>query len=161
VIFLTVGHQTPFDRLVRLVDDWAGEHPDVEIKAQIGDGAYEPRNMSWQRWLTPDEFEACIEASSGVVAHAGTGTIIQVLLRRRPLLVLPRRAALGETRNDHQVGTAQHFAEKGYLTAAFDERALREHLEHFSVAEPRSTLSPSASPQLIGRLQRFIHGEGA
>jgi hypothetical protein len=28
LIFLTVGAQMPFDRLVRLVDDWAARHRD-------------------------------------------------------------------------------------------------------------------------------------
>lgn len=38
MIFVTVGHQTPFDRLIRLVDRWAEENMRHDLFAQIGHG---------------------------------------------------------------------------------------------------------------------------
>lgn len=159
MIFVTVGHQTPFDRLVALVDEWAGSHPDVKVFAQIGDGRHVPQNFSYQRWLTPAEFESTIDRSQAVVAHAGTGTIIQVLLRRKPLLVLPRLASQGETRNDHQVGTARYFSEHGLIQAAFDAADLPGKLDAILDAPPPPGLSASASPELLDRLRRFASDE--
>ena len=36
MIFVTVGYQMPFDRMVESIDRWAGRHPDAAIFAQIG-----------------------------------------------------------------------------------------------------------------------------
>ncbi|MEQ9004302.1 MAG: glycosyltransferase [Pseudomonadales bacterium] len=159
MIFVTVGHQMPFDRLVALVDDWAANHPDVEVFAQIGAGRHVPQNFSYQRWLTPAEFESTIDRSQAVVAHAGTGTIIQVLLRRKPMLVLPRLASQGETRNDHQVGTARYFSEHGLILAACDAADLSGKLSAILDAPQPPGLSASASPELLDRLRRFANEE--
>jgi UDP-N-acetylglucosamine transferase subunit ALG13 len=148
VIFLTVGHQTPFDRLVKAVDDWAGEHPECEVFAQIGDGKYRPRHLR--------EFSREIDKANAVVAHAGTGTIIQVLLAAKPLLVLPRQARLGETRNDHQIGTARYFAGQGKLLMAETEQDLVEMIEGLGHSFRPATIGEGASPELIARLRDFI-----
>jgi UDP-N-acetylglucosamine transferase subunit ALG13 len=72
---------------------------------QIGKGDYRPSHFEYTRFLAPPEFRARIEESTAVVAHAGTGTIIEVLEREKPLLVMPRITRLGETRNDHQIAS--------------------------------------------------------
>ena len=72
MILLTVGTMRPFDRLVRVVDRWAGAHREEEVIAQIGDrGAYEPRHMQWKRFVAPDEFAAMVDRSRLLIAHAG------------------------------------------------------------------------------------------
>jgi len=46
MIFLTVGTQFPFDRLVKAVDDLLdGDLVNEKIFAQIGDSSYRPRNF--------------------------------------------------------------------------------------------------------------------
>lgn len=156
MIFLTVGHQSPFDRLVECVDRWAAANPQHEVIAQIGSGRYVPQNLTWTRWLSPDEFESRLDECLAVVAHAGTGTILQVLLKQKPLLVLPRLADLGETRNDHQIGTARHFAEEGYLMAAHDEATLECQMASIIKQGPPRTVQRAASPELLSRISGFI-----
>ena len=46
-----------------------------------------------------------MDAAAAIVAHAGMGTILTALETGKRLLVMPRRAALGEHRNDHQLAT--------------------------------------------------------
>lgn len=156
MIFLTVGHQTAFDRLVKLVDDWAGRTPRQPIFAQIGNGAYRPKNMDYARFLTRAEFQDRISSSVGVVAHAGIGTIIQVLLARKPLLVLPRLVRYEETRSDHQVGTTQQFASRGLILAGNDEDEFVALLDRLPTFRPAGALGNSASPQLLSRIREFI-----
>ena len=156
MIFVTVGHQTPFDRLIKAADKVAGIQPSLQMFAQIGDGQYIPEHMEYVRWLSAPDFEKKIESCTSVVSHAGTGTILQVLELNKSLLVLPRRAALGETRNDHQVGTALYFAEQGTILAAGETEELPALIEQLDTWRPKKGISNCASPRLISRIRKFV-----
>lgn len=156
MIFVTVGHQMPFDRLIRAVDEWAAANARTDVFAQIGRSAYQPKNMQARAFLSPAEFEQKMNEASAVVAHAGTGTIIAALQSGKPLLVMPRQSRLGETRNDHQISTARHFTEAGYLLAAADEIELTRCLRQLETFRPAKSISESASSDLIARLRTFI-----
>lgn len=146
----------PFDRLIRLVDEWAGAHPEQKVFAQTGTSNCAPRNIGYARTLTRDEFTRYLQQADAVVAHAGTGTIIDVLLLNKPLLVLPRLSRQAETRNDHQVGTARHFAEQGQLLAADDDAAFLQQLDQLQNFRPARPIGAAASPQLLERLRKFV-----
>jgi UDP-N-acetylglucosamine transferase subunit ALG13 len=157
VILLTVGHQMAFDRLVRWTDEWAAANPDVEVVAQVADGEYQPRHMRAQAYLSPAEFEAHLDRADAVVAHAGTGTILKALYLGKPLLVVPRLGSLGETRNDHQVGTAHHFAGQGLLQVAEDPAEFARRLDGLTTFVPPRRVSGDASEELIGALRSFVN----
>lgn len=132
MIFLTVGTQLPFDRLVRAVDRWAGNQNGHEIFGQISNpdpSGYRPKNFEWVADLEPVEFEARFRAASHIVSHAGMGTIISALGQGKPLLIMPRRAKLGEQRNDHQYATTQRFCTRPGILAAFEEDQLSGQMD--------------------------------
>jgi UDP-N-acetylglucosamine transferase subunit ALG13 len=156
MIFVTVGHQMAFDRLIRLVDEWAGRSRVRDIFAQIGETDYRPKHMPFAQFMSRTEFAAQLERCSRVVAHAGVGTIIQTLEKQKPLLVLPRRSAFGETRSDHQVGTARHFADRGLIMAAFSDDELLALLDRHQAFKPSAGLGRNASPQLLARIRSFL-----
>ena len=156
MIFVTVGHQMPFDRLIRAMDEWAVSLARLDVVAQVGRSDYQPKVIRATPFLSPHEFDQHMNDASAVVAHAGTGTIIAALERGKPLLVLPRMSKFGETRNDHQVPTARHFADAGYVLAAGDERELPRRMLELENFEPRAMISGTASPELIARLRAFI-----
>lgn len=158
MIFLTVGHQMPFDRLVAAVDDWVEESGRLDVFAQIGSARYAPRNFASVATLSPQDFARNVAEASGIVAHAGTGTIIAALRQGRPLLVLPRRATLGETRNEHQLATADYFEKAGYLMAVRETADLAPALERLESFRPSATLVGAASPELLHRLRGFAFG---
>jgi UDP-N-acetylglucosamine transferase subunit ALG13 len=160
VIFVTVGHQMPFDRLVRAIDDWAEQTGRDDIFAQIGKAKYRPVNFPFTSSMPPQEFMLRMKESSAVVAHAGTGTIIAALELKKPLLVLPRLSALGETRNDHQIPTAQRFADAGCILSAADEDQLVHRMDELESFQPRGMIEHHASDELISRLRQFIFNEG-
>ena len=159
MIFVTVGYQMAFDRLIVAIDDWAGEHPDAEIHAQIGPTDLQPRNLPWTDFMDPGEFERRARECSVMVAHAGMGSILTALEHGKPIVVMPRRGGLGETRNDHQMATARKFADRAGIHVAFDEAELLVALNRLE-ALGGSTATPSvASPQLLDHLKAFIHGK--
>jgi UDP-N-acetylglucosamine transferase subunit ALG13 len=160
VIFVTVGAQMPFDRLVHAVDGWARAHACKDVFAQIGPGARPPQYIRSEPFLAPDRFRQVVEEAELVIAHAGMGTILTALVLQKPVLVMPRREQLLETRNDHQVATAERLARMGYVTAARDERELVARLET-SLPLPRpERIGAHASPELLRALDDFIRSGG-
>ncbi len=165
MIFLTVGTQEPFDRLVRAVDEWAGAH-DVPVFGQLGRleaDSYLPRHFPFESFISADEFQERLEDSRLMVGHAGMGSIISALTYGKPLLMMARRASLGEHRNEHQLATAARFAGRPGLHVA-DEAAQVGALIDRLLAQGAGTaggtqLSPHASPELIGAVRDFIAGK--
>lgn len=138
MIFITVGSALPFDRLVQLMDRLAEARAiPHEAFAQIGEGSYVPRSIPFARFLPRAEYEARFSASSGVVSHAGIGTIATAMRTGKPLLVLPRSPALGELVDDHQIKTAQTFAKLGHILMFTGAEELPERLEELIRFVPR------------------------
>lgn len=157
MIFVTVGTDGPFDRLVAAVDRWAGETGRTDVIAQIGRSKLQTRFMQSHEFLDPPQFAEHFAAAEFVIAHAGMGTILSALRYEKPLVVMPRRAALGEQRNDHQLATARRLMEMGKVTVAFDEAALLQHLQHAHELQVREPIGPYAQPALIAAIREFVH----
>lgn len=170
-IFLTVGTQLPFDRLVRSVDAWAGADGRGQTVfgqiAEPGPGGHRPVNFNWIAHLDPASFEARFAAADLIVAHAGMGSIIGALAAPKPILILPRRAALGEQRNDHQLATARRFAGRPGVTVCMDEAELGPVLDRLlsaaagSEGAAASTIGAEASPGLLGAIRAFVFGNAS
>jgi UDP-N-acetylglucosamine transferase subunit ALG13 len=159
MIFVTVGAQMPFDRMIRAVDQWGRQRTKKQIFAQIGHTSYKPRHMCWAEFLDPPRFRDCVESADVIVAHAGMGSIITALELGKPILVMPRRGDLAETRNDHQVATAKHFLELGCLAVAFDEKELFEKLDQLDELSSGPRIGSQASPELLMALRQFVNQE--
>lgn len=133
MIFVTVGSMVPFDRFVRMMDDWSKAHPGEKVHAQIGNGQYVPQTMSWVRRLSPTDFEQYVRDAQLVVSHAGMGTVITAMQIGRPLVLVPRIASQGEHTTDHQLDTVKWLDGKpGLKIATTDdtlEAAIRELME--------------------------------
>lgn len=160
MIFLTVGGQMPFDRLVKAADDWAASRgAGRDIFMQIGEGEHVPKSCEWVRFLSAGEFRERVERSTAIVAHAGMGSILTALEIGKPILVLPRRGELRETRNDHQVATARELSSRGQVRVAMTEQELPERLDALRARDglPGSVrISPWASDELLTAIRRFI-----
>jgi UDP-N-acetylglucosamine transferase subunit ALG13 len=156
MIFVTVGTDLPFDRLVRVVDEWAQANQRADVFAQIGETDWKPAHIAYSKFLQPPEFTKRFSSASVIVAHAGMGTILSALQWEKPILVMPRRATLGEQRNEHQLATARRLSELGKVTVAMDEAELRERLERLSDLKPREKIGAFAGADLITALRGFI-----
>lgn len=112
MIFLSVGTQLPFDRMVKVVDDWCSENLDVEVIGQISDASYLPKSFKYEKYLPAAEFSRLYGKADIVISHAGMGNIITALEYAKPIIIFPRRFEFGEHRNDHQVSTVNKFGNK-------------------------------------------------
>ena len=156
-LFVTVGTQFPFDRLVRTVDEWVGRRQGVEAFAQVGPRSYRPRHMAYEEFIDAGECRRQVQRATAVIAHAGMGSILTALELGKPIIVMPRRADFREHRNDHQLATARSLLSQGKVTVAIDEAHLLEKLEHLeSLQAAGRRIARHASPRLIAALRQFI-----
>lgn len=146
MIFVSTGTQFPFDRLMEMVDGVVTELSE-EVVAQALPGKYTPRHFRQLNLIPAKEYDEYVKKSRLIVAHAGMGIIITAMRLNKPILVLPRLARLGEHRNDHQVSTATHLEELGYLTIIKDEDDLRHYLNDDSEVK-RHLLSDAVQPEI-------------
>ncbi len=142
MILATVGTQLPFDRFIQAVDEIA---PSLSrpVFAQTGKGRYTPCNMEWRPLIPPVEFDGIIGRTTLIVSHAGIGTVVMAQKYQKPVILFPRRASLGEHRNDHQVATADALEGRSgmYIARTVEELAALLHRE----LEPPQNEGPNGS----------------
>jgi UDP-N-acetylglucosamine transferase subunit ALG13 len=156
VVFLTVGTQAPFDRLVHGVDTWAQTLSGETVKAQIGTTKQLPLNLEATGFLAPSDVRNSVKECRAVISHAGMGTILLALQFGKPLLIMPRQAKKMETRNDHQVATANRFHCFPQIVVAKDETELPEKLNLLMGMPEGRSVSAVASSELLGAIEAFI-----
>ena len=159
MIFVTVGNQLPFDRLVRTIDQWAAANAYGEVFAQIGTAEYRPKHIPWAEFLDADECRRKMEQANVIVAHAGMGSILTALELGKQIVVMPRLTALGEQHNDQQLATAKHLLAQGRIHVAFDESQLLAKLDYLKTRKSAQRIAVGASSALLDALRAFIEGK--
>ena len=130
MIFLTVGTEYPFDRLVKAVDESISSVlPSEEVFAQIGPSKLRPQNLEYVKTIKKTEYDRIFRNSCAIISHAGMGTIISSIQLQKPLLVMPRLREHGEHVNDHQLKTAKRFEQLGYFFAVYEPKDVPEKLK--------------------------------
>ncbi len=155
MILLTVGTQLPFDRLVKAVDQWAENHPEVEIIAQVANGEYRPRHFETVDFLDERTYKDMLDRADTIVAHAAMGSIISSLLLSKPVIVFPRKASLGEHRNEHQLATCHNLAHLEGCYVSYDEPQLFEALDNIGHLQG-GHLGRYANDDLLNTIDQFI-----
>lgn len=162
MIFVTVGSDLAFSRLVEHADLWSRGHPGERVFAQVGrlqPSDYVPRSMEWQELLPADEFDQLCAEARLIVAHAGMGSIISALAAGKPIVILPRRAHLRETRSDHQFATAERFEGRPGVFVARSEGELPNIIDRALSEQdkrPAQPLPAFAPAEFTDRLRSFI-----
>jgi UDP-N-acetylglucosamine transferase subunit ALG13 len=159
MIFVTIGSIFPFDRMIRAMDAWAAaEGRGEEVFAQIGEGSFEPTHMRWVRRLERSAYAEAMAQARLIVAHAGVGSVVSAGELGKPIVVMPRRAALGEHTSDDQVETVSWLRGKPGLVVADDEADLPGCIAAAAAAaHAGARLATTADPGLIERIRQFIH----
>jgi beta-1,4-N-acetylglucosaminyltransferase len=138
MIFLTVGTQFPFDRLVKAVDKIASQNGfDERIFGQVGTTLYRPINFRAVASLEKNKFDKYLREAKAIISHAGMGTILMALEYKKPLLVMPRLKRYGEAVNDHQVDITRKFEQLGHILAAYSEEELPGKLHQLKTFTPK------------------------
>lgn len=145
VVTLGTMNQYPFDRAVqavrRVLDQLGGEN--INVLWQIGEAQAEGLSGEVRASVPADRLRVAIAQADLVIAHAGTGSALQILDAGRIPLFLPRSSANNEHVDDHQLLIAEELGGRGLaVTADPDElsvehvrRALATRVEHHSATD--------------------------
>ena len=158
MILVTVGSQLPFDRLVAPVAAWARARGVRDIFFQHGGGTVDLSGFDAADFVPPEEAARLFDRARIVVAHVGMGTILGCLERGKPIVVLPRTAALGETRNDHQVACAKRFEGRPGIFVAWDADSIAALLDRAETLASAERIDTHAQPELLATVRAFVHG---
>ena len=149
-----------FDRLICAMDDWAQVHPTQDVFAQIGSGTYQPNHMQWTRMMSPRKFQEAVKQASILVAHAGMGSFFMAMEMRKPVVMLPRRAAIGEHTTDHQLHTVEWLGKKPGVYVAMSEDQLAHAIDQALHSGNTITADfPKFAPEhFLKKIRQFIIG---
>ena len=158
MIFVTVGSMFPFERMIRMMDNWASSRPEEDVLAQIGAGQYEPKHMQWKRIIAPDEYREVVKSCRLIVAHAGTGSVFTASEYHKPIVLVPRRADQKEHTTDHQIDTAKWLENKPGIFVVWSQDGLATQIERAERAEGNvnSMIPPSAPQDFVDRVRAFL-----
>lgn len=164
MIFATVGTQLPFDRLLDGLNGWADKNPDRQIVAQTGASGTAFDKIDCRPFLTQSEFREMAEKADLIVSHAGMGTILTAAELGKPIIVMARKAELGEHRNDHQAATVAEMSKLPNVIACEDAQSLAGAIDaalkiQHNSAPTGANISARASDELIDAVALFIRGE--
>lgn len=158
MIFVTVGTQEPFDRLIQAIDEIFPELGDSEIIVQATLKRYKPINFKTLDFINPLEYKEIFNRADYIISHAGMGTILSAMTNEKALIIMPRLIKFGEHRNEHQLHTAQKFKSLNYINVADNEIELKNIL----LSNKNKKLIPSqkmgkfASPELINSIENYL-----
>ena len=158
MIFVTVGTQLPFDRLVKAVDEWAQACGRTDVVAQVGRSSYEARAIRTYEFMAPDDFVTTQRQAELLVAHCGTGSMLSALEIGQPVLMMPRLHKYGEHRNDHQLATANHLRGRPGVYIANDEQELVKLLDAPERLVPPSAIAEKAPDPFVANLRSILAG---
>lgn len=158
MIFLTVGTQMPFDRLVKWMDKCVIELKlqRSDVYAQIADSDYMPKNFNHTKFLSEDEFETKLNDADIVVSHAGMGTIINTVLGNKKCVIVPRLSLLDEHRNDHQIDTCEQVADISNVVVASTYDEFISAIESLNDKTPENNTTHTKTDINESSLGKFI-----
>ena len=144
-----------FDRMIEWVDEWAMSENRNDVVAQIGPSDFEPRTLKVLPFMAPPEYRERMASADAIIAHAGMGSILNALELAKPIVVIPRLSRLGETRNDHQVGTAKRLSEEGLVLTANTPGRLAAQMRALTERSVLQPIGAHAQDSLLTRLRDF------
>lgn len=148
----------PFDRLIRVMDEWTEAQGRTDVFAQIGNGTYEPKHMKWTRKLDQLDFARTVQESELIVAHAGMGSVIMADQYSKPIVLLPRIMEQGEHTTDHQLATAAWLRDKPGIHVADTDADLPPSIE-LAFATARDTSgkwAAAANPEFLKKIRQYV-----
>lgn len=155
MIFVTVGTQLTFDRMLQIVDQWAVQS-EKSVFCQTGPTELTLDSVATKPFLSPVEYHEQMVRSSVIVSHAGIGSILSAMEYKKPIIIFPRRASLGEHRNEHQLATAKSFEGKPGIYVAYNEDELFGLLNSLVELDNKSVFEPFADQSLLDSVRDFI-----
>lgn len=157
LILVCVGaSEFPFDRILKMLDELCDEKVinGTEILAQTGVSNYKPRNYKSFSLIGREEFQKYMKDADIVITHAGTGSVLPPLKEGKKIIVVPRKAEMGEHIDNHQDELAEIFTNSGYTMCANNKEELKSCLIRSEKFQPKKFVSNNMN--MCNIIQAFI-----
>ena len=130
LIFVSVGTQIPFDRLLKSVERQI-EIGNIreEVIVQAGVTSFKSDKMKIINFIPLDEFNKIINKAKLIICHGGVGTITDGLKNGKTIIACPRLKKYNEAKNDHQIQIIENFGKMGFIIPLLDPDDLGVALE--------------------------------
>lgn len=158
MIFITVGSQLTFDRLLKAVDKEieAGNIKD-QVIVQGGKTKFKSKNMKIIKFLELNEFDKYIKDADLIISHGGVGSIIDALKYNKTVIATPRLKKYKEALNDHQIQIIENFGIEGYIIPLLDLTELNLAIEKVKTFKPKKY--KSNTNKMVKLIEDFIDKE--
>lgn len=99
------------------------------VFAQVGKSDYIPRYYEYKAFISPQEYQNCVDNADLIITHGGTGAIIKGLKAQKQVIAIPRLYKYHEHENDHQLQIVDFFAENGFIQKVMEVSELEEAIQ--------------------------------
>ncbi|MBQ4913423.1 hypothetical protein J8L85_03175 [Maribacter sp. MMG018] len=144
MVFVTLGNQDfQFKRLLTNLEKLKLKGViNQEIIAQIGHTVFESDYMEIREFLSHEEFNQLMNEADFIICHAGTGSIVNAIKRKKKVIVAARLAKYKEHIDDHQQEIKIAFEKKQYILGTNNEMTdLEEKMKMIKQFEPKEFVS--------------------
>ena len=130
-----------------------------EVVIQAGYTKFEPKTTKQEikifNTIPKKDLDELIEKSNIVISHGGVGSMVTANQKGKKVIAVPRSKKYGEHVNDHQFGTIEIFAQKGYVMPLKEVTELGQALENIKNFTPIKYQKDEES-NIIGIIEKFI-----
>ncbi|MEJ6021316.1 glycosyltransferase [Ramlibacter sp. PS4R-6] len=148
--FVAVGNATqPFLRLLDAVEAIRTQLPQpvfVQFGAAAAAARYAGRGAAF---VDMESFERHVRGSQVLILHAGAGSVIHAIRAGKVPVVVPRRAALGEHVDDHQLEFAAELEKSGKALVAHDAESILAAMPRALQLQADASAQAATAPPLI------------
>ncbi|KAF2893578.1 hypothetical protein ILUMI_12607 [Ignelater luminosus] len=158
-VFVTVG-TTKFEKLIETASnkdvlDVLHKLGYTFIQYQTGSGRYKQKSheiltLRFDKYF--EDFDKEIEKSDLIISHAGAGTCLQVLKRRKPLVVVIN----DDLMDNHQVELAEQLQKNEYLYCCTCDNLRHTLLKDFNVLKEYPIPQPKLFTNYLDKCMGFI-----
>lgn len=130
-----------------------------EVVIQAGYTKFEPETTKQPikifNTIPKQELDELIERSNLVISHGGVGSMVTANQKGKKVIAVPRLKKFSEHVNDHQLGTIEIFAKRGYVMAIKDVSELGKALKDIENFTP-TIYQKDKDNNIINIIEKFI-----
>lgn len=150
-ILVITGMHSGFDRLIKKMDEIAGEIDD-KVVMQIGNSEYIPQNAEYFRFKDYEEIKELM-SDANIVICQGAMTILDSLILKTPVICVPRLEEFGEHLDDHQLIFSKKLEEIGNIKVLLEIEDLKETITNDTLFNNKISVNNG----LIKKLSFFLN----
>ena len=153
MMLVTLGTQhQQFSRLLTYIEE---ADIDDEIIVQAGHTKFESKKMKIFDFIDYDKMNQYIDMADIIITHAGTGSILSPLKKKKTVIACPRKQEYGEHIDNHQEEIVNVFFSEGYILKLDENSELNTLLKEAKKFKPKKFFSNTS--QFRDKLIREIN----